>query len=281
MMNIEKTKDFLRLNLFFIVVAIACIVYIIRGLINIVETGKTVAEIIADGSLSAIFGFFISKLLSLQGMAKGELDERVLKTNKLHSQKVEDISRRICLLDEWCERKNQEALKSAQTKILASEGISYQEFEEGRFRLIRKEGFDIVLEDELPKAKKKAVKRARKVKLTPLTSSVLTSDGGKREDPYNFGQDKKGYERRRDEKQLITKVICGLLFGYYGVTMITNFNWSDLIWTAIQVTIFLVMGMIAYLQAFFFVVDEYRHRVIKKIDNLEKFENETRGVNYE
>lgn len=280
-MNLEKTKDFLRLNLFFIVVALACVVYVIRGLVNIVETGKSVAEIIADGSLSAIFGFFISKLLSLQGLAKGELDERVLKTNKLHSQKVEEISERICLLDQWCERKNCEALKSAQAKILANAGISYSEFQEGRYKIITRDGFDIVLEEELPKNKKRAVKKARRVKLTPLTSSVLTSDGGKREDPYNFGQDKKGYSRRRDERQLISKIICGLLFGYYGVTMITDFSWSDLIWTAIQVTIFLVMGMIAYLQAFFFVVDEYRHRVIKKIDNLEKFENEVKGCIYE
>lgn len=277
-MNLEKTKDFLRLNLFFIVVGLACVVYVIRGLVNIVETGKTVAEIIADGALSALFGFFISKLLSLQGLAKGELDERVLKTNRLHSQKVEEISEKICYLDEWCERKNQEALKNVQTKILANAGIAYSEFLEGRYKIINKEGYELVLECELPKYKRRAVKKARRIKLTPLSSSVLTSDGGKREDPYNFGQDKKSYSRRRDEKQLLSKVICGLLFGYYGVTMITDFSWSDLIWTAIQVTIFLVMGMISYLQSFFFVVDEYRHRVIKKIDNLEKFQNECRVV---
>ena len=100
MNTVEKTKDFLKLNLFFVVVAIASLVYIVRGFVEIVETGKTIGEIIADGLVSALFGFFISKLLSLQGMAKGEIDPQVVKTNALHAETVEKISPKIYLLDE-------------------------------------------------------------------------------------------------------------------------------------------------------------------------------------
>lgn len=274
---LDKTKDFLRLNLFFFVVAIACIVYIIRGFVEIVETGKTIGEIIADGLVSAMFGFLISKLLSLQGLSKGELDPNVICTNQLHSKTVLKITDKIYLLDEWCENKNKEAIKNAQCKILATAGISYDEFTKGLFRVIRIDGEVYLPFESLPKDKRKAIKKARKVKLTPLTSSSLTSDGGILDDPYNFGIDKKAFTRRRDGKQLISKIMCGVLFGFYGVRLITNFNIANIIWTAIQVVLFLVMGVISYLQAYIFVVDEYRHRIIKKIDHLVKFDNQTGG----
>lgn len=275
MNGLEKTKDFLKINLFFIVVAVACAVYIVRGFVNIVETGKTVGEIIADGFVSALFGFFISKLLSLQGIAKGENDPNVINTNMLHARAVEKISPKIYLLDEWCEQKNAEAKRNAQTKILAVAGITINEFERGVYRVFDKDGECFKSEDMLSKEKRKAIRRARRVSLTPLSASSLTSDGGNKNDPYYFGLEKREYSLRRDGKQVISKILCGLLFGYYGVKLIADFNVADLIWTAIQVALFLIMGVISYLQSYFFIVDEYRHKIIKKIDNLEKFNNQT------
>lgn len=278
---LDKTKDFLRLNLFFFVVASACIVYVVRGFVDIVQTGKTIGEIVADGFVSALFGFLISKLLSLQGLAKGERDPSVINTNIMHSKIVMQISKKIYLLDAWCEEKNKEALFLAQSKILATLGISYSEFSSGLYRIVTIEGEKFIPLEQLDKEKKKIVKRARKVKLTQLTSSSLTTDGDIAEDPYNFGMDKKTFARKRDGKQIISKIMCGILFGYYGVRLITDFNVSNLIWTSVQVVLFLVMGVISYLQAYSFVTDEYRHRIIKKIDNLIKFDNQTGGVNEE
>jgi len=277
MNNVEKAKDFLKLNMFFLIVGAVCLVYVVRGLVNVVETGKTVGEIFADGGLAALFGFFISKMLSLQGIAKGENNPSFVQTVKLHSKSVEAISDRIYLLDAWCDEKNKEALKIERSKILSYQGITYQEFENGLFKLITEDGEKFVIEEKLPKEKKKAVKRARNLKLTPLSSASLTSDGGKNDDPYYMGQDKRAFEYKRDGKQLISKTVCGVIFGYYGVTLITDFSIADLIWTAVQVAIFITMGMISYLQGYFFIVDEYRHRIIKKIDNLQKFENQTRN----
>lgn len=271
----DKAKDFLRLNSFFFVVALACIVYVIKGFVEIVETGKTIWEIIADGFVSALFGFLISKLLSLQGLEKGGRAPGVIDTNKLHSKTVLKISSKIYLLDEWCEDKNKEALRIEQSKILATCGISYEEFTKGLYRTITAEGEKYLSFEELDKEKQKTIRKARKVKLTPLTASSLTSDGDIADDPYNFGIDKKTFARRRDGRQIISKIMCGVLFGFYGVELITDFNVSNLIWTAIQVVLFLVMGVISYLQAYSFVTDEYRHRIIKKIDNLIKFDNQT------
>ena len=275
---VEKARDFIKLNLFFLVIAAACAVYVARGLINIVETGKSVAQIIADGAVAAAFGFFISKLMSLQGLAKGENNEFYLQTVKIHAEAVDKITDRLYLLDEWCEEKNRENYEREQRKILLRGGITLEEFRKGEYRLVTAEGERTAVESELPKYKKKAIKRARKLKLTPITSSSLTSDGGKADDQYYLGRDKKSFERVRDGRQLTSKVACGILFGYYGVNLISDFSVADLIWTAVQVAVFLIMGMISFLQGYFFIVDEYRHRIIKKIDNVQKFDNQTKGV---
>lgn len=277
----DKTKDFLRLNLFFFVVALACAVYIVRGFVEIVETGKTVGEIIADGFVSALFGFLISKLLSMQGLVKGAQAPEVADTNLLHSKTVMKITPKIYLLDKWCEEKNKEALKTAQSKILATGRISYDDFARGLYRTITAEGEKFMSEEELSRDRRKVVKKARRVKLTPLTASNLTSDGEKTIDPYDFGMDKKEYARARDGRQIISKIMCGALFGFYGVQLIADFNVANLIWTSIQVVLFLVMGVISYLQSYSFVTDEYRHRIVRKIDNLIKFDNQTGEINEE
>lgn len=270
-MNIEKAKNHLRYNLFFIVVALAAAVYLVRGFVTIVETGKTVWEILADGALGATFAFLIGKLMSLQGLSKGSVNDRVVATNQLHGQTVESIAPYIDRLDEWCEIKNREALYAARSKILSFGGVTMAEFESDTYRVSSNNQTTTCDYKHLPGTKKRIVRRARKLHLTQLSAGALTTDGGKKDDPYDFGPDKIAYERRRDLRQIFTKIVCGLLFGYFGVQLIEDFSWSQLIWTAIQVVTFLSMGVIAYLQAYFFVVDNDRQRIIRKIDNLQKF----------
>ena len=270
-MTIEKAKNYIRVNFFFIVVAFAAAVYLIRGFVTVVETGKSVAAVLADGALGAIFAFLISKLMSLQGLIKGENNEQVLATARLHAETVNAIAPYIDRLDEWCDLKNTEAMRSQRIKLLAQGGVTWAEYTQGLYAVVVDGTKCQVGYKDLPRVKKRAVRRAQKLHLTPLTAGALTSDGGKSNDPYDFGLDKAGYQRRRDLRQVCSKVVCGLLFGYYGVQLITDFSWSQLIWTALQVAAFLSMGVIAYLQAYFFVVDSDRHRVIRKIDNLQKF----------
>ena len=267
----EKMRRELRSNVFFIVVALISLVYMARSFVTVVETGKSVLEIVADGALGAVFGFLISKLLSLQGLAKGEVQEQVVATNRLHAEVVESIVPVIDRLDAWCEMKNAENVRVCKSRVLATEGLTYEEYladaytivEEGRPRQVSKSG--------LTPAKRRAVQRADRLRLTPLTAGALTADGAKALDPYDFGMDKEAYERRRDMRQIVSKVGCGLLFGYFGVRLLTDFSLDSLIWTALQLAALLAMGAVAYLRAYFFVVDYDRHRIIRKIDNLQKF----------
>ncbi len=278
----EKFRKELRSNVFFALVAVVCLVYMARSFVTVVETGKTVAEILADGALGAAFGFLISKLLSLQGLAKGEAQSQVVATNKLHGEVVESIVPVIDRLDAWCEMKNEENLRLTKSRILARQGLQYADYLEGVYTVMIDGKLCRLTAKQLPSARRKAVRRADRLRLTPLTAGALTSDAVKPNDPYDFGMDKHAYQRRRDLGQIFSKIACGMLFGYFGVRLIADFSWEGLIWTALQVSSLLAMGAVAYMRAYFFVVDYDRHRVIRKIDNLQKFkvwseQNETKS----
>lgn len=71
-MDENKVKDFFRNNIIPIIIAIACLAYIARGLIAINETGKTPFEIIGDGALALLFSLFITQMFGEQGFLKGD-----------------------------------------------------------------------------------------------------------------------------------------------------------------------------------------------------------------
>ena len=61
------------------------------------------------------------------------------------------------------------------------------------------------------KARIRCFKKALHLKLTPITAGALTSEGGKKQDPYNFGRTKGQYETQTSVKDIITKIcIAGI-----------------------------------------------------------------------
>ena len=268
---VEKVKGFIKDNLFIFIVVIISVAYIARSFISIEETGKTPLEILADGAFAFIFGFVISKMLSAQGMATAEKTERVLKTISLHSQKVEEITPNIDILDFFCEKMNDETLKREQTRILAAEGLRYEDFLIERYKIRVEEGYKTFGFEELEKRKKLAVIKARRLKLTRLVAGDLTTDGGRANDPYFFGLTKKQFAARRDGKQIFSKTLFAILFGYFGVKLVADASLANVIWTALQIAVYIGTGMLAYIQSYVFITDEHRSRIIKKIDMLDKF----------
>jgi hypothetical protein len=68
-----------------------------------------------------------------------------------------------------------------------------------------------------------------------------------------------------------TKAILAFIFGYYGLTLLQNFSWAGLLWTVLQLAIFLLMGALKMEQSNIYVVDEYRSRITKKTSILKMF----------
>jgi hypothetical protein len=273
----EKARDFLKKNIGYMVVGLVSAIYIATSVITMGKTGKTFGEIMADGAVVLFLGVFVNRIFDLQGMMNGDREERVQETIRLHGEAVVRVSPYLDRLDKWCEEKNEEALKMQRTKILASEGMRYDDYfdEKGGAKLfvVNKDRLKdkFLRGDEIKRLR--CFRKALRLKLTPLTASGLTSEGGKKQDPYYLGRTKSQYERGATISDVITKVIIACLFGYYGAELVQDFSYADLIWKALQIGIFFITGVIKMYQSYMFVVDEYRGRIIKKIDNLQKFEN--------
>jgi len=272
----EKVKSFLKSNIYIFITILAGVIYVARGLIRVVETGKTPYEILADGLLATLFAFFISKTLGLQGFLRGEREEKVILTRKKHGEIVEEISPYIDRLDDFCVKKTEEVRSIVQSKLLAKEGLVL-----GDLHNFLLEGTVNGYDKKTIKRRRKLLKKVAKLKITPLTTANLTGDDGNSEDPLRLGMTKKSYMAKTDAKRIVGKIGTGLLFGYYGVNMITDFSLAQLIWTAIQAIMFIVMGMTAYMQSYFFITDTYRGKIIRKMDYLLMFKNEINKENQE
>ncbi len=277
----ERVKVFFKQNIGYLIVALVSLIYIATAVINVEKTGKTLAEIIADGAIVLFLGFSINRVFDLQGILNGNREAKVQATYALHNQKVLKISPYIDRLDDWCKIKNEENLRVQRTRILATEGMKYEDyFDEGGaakdFKIDEERLKNKILRsDELRRIH--CFRKALRLKLTPLSAGALTSEGGKTQDPYFFGRTKSQYEKQTSIQDIVSRILIAFIFGYYGVSPLIDFSYANLIWKALQVGLFLIMGTITMYNSYIFIVDEYRGRIIKKIDNLIMFENYING----
>lgn len=273
----REIKNFVYQNIGYITVGLVSAVFMATAFIEMGVTGKSVGEIISESALMFFLGVFINYILDIQGIINGERDERVIKTLELHGQTVERISPFIERLDAWCAKQNEEALVLQRTKLLASGGLKYSE-------CFDTEGSVLPLTVDREKLRNRykregevrrirAYRRAVRLKLTPLCPSELTSEGGRSTDPFYMGRTKAQYERETSIKDILSKLACAVILGYFGVELISDFDVAALIWRGVQVATLLVMGILKMLKSQMYMTDEYRGRVIKKIDHLQKFEN--------
>lgn len=280
----DKVKDFFKQNAGYFVIAFVCAVYIFTAFLKIDKTGKTVSQIVADGVLYFFLGIFISRMFDLQGMLSGNREENVQKTIAEHAKMVMKISPYIEELDKWCEKENAKNYEIQRTKILARVGLKYSACfdEEGvaiPIALDQNRLKDKILRKNEQK-KLRVYRKAVNLKLTALTAGELTSEGGRQQDPYYFGRTKVQYETQRSIADIFTKLGVAIIFGVYGVELIKDFSYANLIWAILQVAIVVIMGLIKMYQTYLFITDEYKSRIWKKIDNLQKFDNYINNKNF-
>lgn len=266
----DKLKDFMRGYIGYLAVGVICAVYVATAFVRIEETGKTVERIIADGMLYFVLGILINRIFDAQGLMIGSRDPRVFETLKLHNEIVDRVYPFMNRLDNWCEYKNAMALKRARKSYLSRHGMRYSDYfdEDGtakEFVFSKKCSFRQY-------AKYRRFRRAARMKLTQITAGLLISDAGEPNDPYAMGRSKPEYIKATTRKDIVIKSLTAMLFGYYGVSLITDFSWANLIWMALQAGILICMGVFSMQTSIIYVTDEYRGRIIKKIDILEQFE---------
>lgn len=308
-MEENKFKKFVKNNFIYFIIAFASLAYIAFGLIKIETTGKTIIEIIGSGIVIYFVGYVITMLFSMQGQLAGDRQEDVVKTNKLHAKCVEEIDPKINEMDDWCEEENVKALLKIRKRILNKEGLRYEDCfdEEGiakdiafphkslkEFEFTKivdgEEVIETICAEELKEsnpgkykiekkkikafnkrqsAKQKAFIKAMRVKITPLTTDLITATVVKNNDPHNLGMDRKQYQKKDAKSEAISRAIFSIVFAYFTVSFITG--WATLLSSLIQVAVFLSMGGIKWVQSFYFVKEDLRKRTIRQINYIQKF----------
>lgn len=299
----EKVKEILSNCFGYIIVGITCVLYILTTVFILNPSGKTLGQIIGEGILAFCMGVSINHLLSVQGIINAMKTELVDKTMKLYAKTVEKISVIINKLGDWCHKKNLITYKRQRIKILARAGLKYDDcfYEDGtaksfvstcviepiikdkeklknkmtrqsekiRIKNLKRKNKDAKKED---KYKCKCYWLAVKLKLSELYPNDLTSEGGKKDDPNYLGQTINEYLTISSIKDIVAKICLAIVFGIYGIKLIESFSWVNLIWTGFQICTFLCFGLIKMRMSYMFITNDYRGRIIKKIDNLEEFD---------
>lgn len=271
----EKLRDLIRNNIGYLAVAVVCLAYIATAFIQFEENNKTVARIIADGVVAFLMGILINRIFDTQGIMNGEREAKVQKTVQLHNQIVDNISPYMDQLDDWCEMKNAEALMRGRRQYLSRYGMRYRDYfeEDGTAKeFVHKTHFANRRERKQETLRFYRFRHALNLKLTRISAGILISDSGRDDDPFSMGRSKPQYAKDSAKKDTVTKILTAFVFGYYGVSLLSDLSYANLIWTVLQTGIFLLMGVIKLQQSFLFVTDEYRGRIIRKIDVLQLFE---------
>ncbi len=272
-------------NAGYFAVLLISLAYIAGSFILISSTGKTVYEIIATGVISMIVGILITGVFRSLGIQKGDEDEKTVSTCRLYGETVESSVPYIDRIEEFCEAENKKAIISIRKKILSVAGLKYNDCfdENGVAREYTPELYsDEVIEKTQSKRQKrrlKKVNRTRKkayykavnVKIKLLTPSTLTSSNIKENDPFDFGKTKKEYSSQRNLSDMVTRVLMAIIFGYFGVSFVSEVNFATLIWNILQIVMYVTSGIIQMYASYSWIVDEYRLNIIKKIDYLQKF----------
>ena len=238
----------------------------------------------ATGTLSMMVGLLINGVFRSIGVERGKDDEKMQKTREIYSSAVIEIVPEIDKLEKFCEEENKEALLRVRSRILAKAGIRYSDcFGDDGAQLPYET--DLSSEEEIENAKEqkrrkmkrqnnqraRAYSKATSVKIKALTPQVLTSEGTKENDPFNFGKSKKEFYSRKNAGDLCSRILMAVIFGYFGVSFVSEVNFAALIWNALQIVMYITSGVMQMYSSYNFIVDDYRASLIKKIDYLQKF----------
>lgn len=269
----EKIKDAFRSNFGYIAVVLVSVAYIATSFLTITESGKTIPRIIADGVLAFIVGVLINRMFETQGIINGDADDRVKTAVTRHASMVETVAPNLDELDDWCEKKNTEALARARRTYLSRNGMRYKDYfgADGLPLDFIPQPCQSSKEKKAEYLRRKHFEHAVNIRLTKLSAGLLISDTGDPNDPYFLGRSKKEYGEQSARKDVVSKIVLAFLFGYYGVALLQSFSVANLIWTILQLSVFLLMGALKMEQSYLYVTDEYRSRVNKKTDILIMF----------
>ena len=247
------------------------LIYIAGSLILISKTGKSIYEIIGTGFISMVVGSLINGSLRSVGVRRGEENEKMIEAQKNHAEVLCQVSPHLDKLEEFCDIENKNAIKKIRIKILAAAGLKYNDcFDENG---VCKEL--LLTQDRKNRRKNRKIMRAYRkavnLKIKELTVDALTFEWGNTDNPFDFGKSKREFSKSKNATDIITRVIMAIIFGYFGVTLVSEINFATIIWNALQIVMYITSGVVGMYSTYMWIVDDYRQGILKKIEYLNRF----------
>lgn len=252
-------------------VGLISLIYIAGSLILISKTGKSIYEIIGTGFISMVVGSLINGSLRSVGVRRGEENEKMIEAQKNHAEVLCQVSPHLDKLEEFCDIENKNAIKKIRIKILAAVGLKYNDcFDENG---VCKEL--LLTQDRKNRRKNRKIMRAYRkavnLKIKELTVDALTFEWGNTDNPFDFGKSKREFSKSKNATDIITRVIMAIIFGYFGVTLVSEINFATIIWNALQIVMYITSGVVGMYSTYMWIVDDYRQGILKKIEYLNRF----------
>jgi hypothetical protein len=291
--NEKKFKDFLKGNIFYIVIAFSAVIYLLTGLITLKGGEKTIAQILSDSFVYFVMAILISRMFEQQGLINGEASEVYIGTLSSYKSRVLTINPFINRLDKWCEKDNINSLKITRTQILSRAGLSYDECfcSDGKARDVYFKIEEIAdAKEKTPKQIKAEIKNKRNIarvknvtfrkavnaKITLLSSIMLTSSADKRNARDILGMTRRKFVAFSSAKDFIIKIFTIGIFGYFVIDLIQDFTWGKLIEPLIMIFFVISSGTVKMFLAERFVREDEVSVLNLKSMCLTRFENDTK-----
>jgi hypothetical protein len=274
----KKVKSFVNRWFGYTAVVVASLVYLFWGWFDLYDKHRSLWVIIASSGIIMMFGWLINKFFRLQALIDMSNEPEILKSEDAHDTMIAKVEPFYDYADTWTDFENKSALRISRTYILASAGLSYSKFYDDNGDFISDKNYaDTNVTDKVKRRRAKeineAINKTRRLKITPLTITDLTNSESVNLDPHKMGRDKATFQRMENAKDLISKALFALVFGYFGVKMFDDPSLATLMETAIQVVMFYLFGAITYYTTTGYMTGEYMKTIIKKTRYLNKFYN--------
>lgn len=208
-------------------------------------------------------GLLMSIIFGDYAIVKARKNQVFMNRKREYGNSIEKIDPYLQYCDDYCQEKNEIRLTREKTKYLRRYGIRYDDFVNDRLDYSR-----------LNENQQKALQKVDQIKIFQLDMEYLLSDC----DEVKLNKGRKttisSYKAKTYGKNIITKVLTAIVFGFFTVDKLKDPNISSIIWYAIQICIWIAMAMITYVTNYMYMTEEYcQNVIILKTNYLHEFYN--------
>ena len=292
--NLQKIKDFARLNMANMATVMICVLYFCSAFLTPAHRDDiSLWEIFLNSILAFMASMSLNNLYNSKAIMAGLAEPDVVNAAENHNKRIDEVTEENAMddLDVWCKEQNKKNYRNQRVRILSKVGMSYCDcftedgraldfdIEKPKMRMVTKWGLRMcMLRRAMARRQVKAFKKAVELRLSELSAGELTGEGANGNDPFNLGRGIAEYRKQVAAKNTLSKIVFSLVIGYLAADLIAEFSWLKLMINVLQIVWFLIMGSMQYVSTSNYMMSEYKERLVKKGRYLLKFLSERAAV---